>query len=124
MLPDANPLIRTITTELGCREDPAVPPLASVKNFLLSRNLLLIVDNWEHLIDACAEVADAISKACHSIEILASSLEPLGVDGQIAWRGPSMSVPRNDAELSVTRLRDPDSVRLFVERASGLMASR
>jgi predicted ATPase/class 3 adenylate cyclase/DNA-binding CsgD family transcriptional regulator len=66
---------------------------------------LLIVDNCEHLIDACAEVVDTILRRCPSMTMLATSREPLGVEGETTWRVPSMDVPTDAVALFADRAR-------------------
>jgi predicted ATPase/DNA-binding NarL/FixJ family response regulator len=77
---------------------------------LAGRRLLLILDNCEHLVEACAEVATALLHACHDLRILATSREPLGVAGEVRWPVPPLGVPGGAAP-------DGEAVQLFVERA-------
>src|SRR5262249_294001 len=73
---------------------------------------LLVLDNCEHLLDACAEVATALFDRCASLTILATSREPLGVEGEQVFRVPSLVLPTEDAPPT-----SPEAVRLFLERA-------
>ena len=54
--------------------------------------LLLVMDNCEHLLDACAQLVDALLRACPDLRVLATSREALGLTGEIAWRVPSLTV--------------------------------
>jgi predicted ATPase len=63
-----------------------------LQNFLRSKNLLLVLDNCEHLIQACAQMCDTLLRACPSIKILATSREALGEAGETAYRVPSLAV--------------------------------
>ncbi len=86
------------------------------------RELMLVVDNCEHLIDACAELAGSLLRACPNLRILATSREPLRVSGEVTWRVPSLALP------AAALAPDPDvldayaAVRLFGERASDVVA--
>src|SRR6266542_512575 len=76
-LADAALVPRAVATVLGLREDAGRPILATLTDFLSARNLLLILDNCEHVVEACAHLADALLRACPKVVILASSREAL-----------------------------------------------
>ena len=76
----------------------------------------MLLDNCEHVIGACAKLADALLRNCPNIVLLATSREPLGIDGERVHRVPSMDTPgENDA---VEVIRNSEAVRLFAERAA------
>jgi len=79
--------------------------------------LLLVLDNCEHLIGSCAEVADGLLRACPRLRILATSREPLGVPGEVTWRVPSLPFPADPPQASPGDLGRFEAVRLFAERA-------
>jgi predicted ATPase/DNA-binding CsgD family transcriptional regulator len=79
--------------------------------------LLLVLDNCEHLIGSCAEVADDLLRACPRLRILATSREPLGVPGEVTWRVPSLPFPADPRSAAPGDLGRFEAVRLFVERA-------
>ena len=79
------------------------------------RELLLVLDNCEHLIRSCAEVADGLLRACPQLRILATSREPLGVPGEVTWRVPSLPFPAG--QVPPEDLGRFEAVRLFAERA-------
>jgi predicted ATPase/class 3 adenylate cyclase len=93
---------------------PLVPSMRNVRGDLLenlrARNLLLVLDNCEHLIDAAADLVDEILGTCPEVRVLATSREALEVDGERAYTVPSLSVPASGDT-------DSDAVRLFVDRA-------
>ncbi len=91
-------------------------PLADV---LSRRELLLILDNCEHLLEATARLVDKVLDSCPRLRILATSREALGVEGEIRWPIPPLSVPEPQAAPSPEQLGTYESVRLFVERARG-----
>jgi non-specific serine/threonine protein kinase len=116
---------QAVAEPLGVRAEAEVPVQQALLDFLRTRELLLVVDNCEHLIDACATLAEAILRSCPSVHILATSREPLHIAGEIAWRVPSLSLP--DASAQPTqRLLESEAVRLFADRAlasAGLVVS-
>ena len=99
--------------------DRGGPPVEAIASFLDTHELLLILDNCEHLIAACAQfVEQLLRRCCLDLRILATSREPLGIPGEVAWRVPSLSLPPaepSDAGMSV--VAQSGAVRLFVERA-------
>ena len=84
---------------------------------LAERRLLIVLDNCEHLLDACARLAAALLRACPDVVVLATSREPLRVGGEVTWRTPSLALPDLQALPPLDRLAELESVRLFVERA-------
>jgi predicted ATPase/class 3 adenylate cyclase len=112
--PDAVP--KTVAGILGVREEPGRPIIESVCDALRERRLLLVLDNCEHLVDACAKLADALLRSCPQVSLLATSREPLRIDGERVHRIPSLAVPTADA--TVESLAGYESVRLFHERAT------
>ena len=109
---------QAVATALGVREDGRRPILESLQAHLASRELLLVLDNCEHLIGACAVLADALLRACSGLRILATSREPLGIAGELLWRVPSLSIPERMTTYSLESLRQYDATRLFAERAA------
>src|SRR6185436_20179536 len=83
---------------------------------LRARRLLLVLDNCEHLVGACAELAYDLLRACPEPSILTTSREPLRVIGETVWRVPSLARPDATA-VDLGRVWEFESVRLFAERA-------
>jgi predicted ATPase/class 3 adenylate cyclase len=102
----------------GVREEPGRPLLATLTDALRPKRLLLVLDNCEHLLDACARLADALLRACPQVRILATSREPLGMAGEAPYRVPSLALPEPGSRPSVEALTHYEAVRLFVERAT------
>ena len=94
-------------------------PLTVLTDYLHSKKLLLVVDNCEHLIDACAQLCDSLLHACPNLRIIASSREALGIDGESAYRVPSLSVVDSNSRLEI--IEQAESVRLFIERANTVL---
>ncbi|MEU5096465.1 BTAD domain-containing putative transcriptional regulator [Streptomyces sp. NPDC020996] len=90
----------------------------SLIGMLRTRSALLVLDNCEHLVDACAAFVDRLLAACQGVRVLATSREPLGLPGEAQYPVQPMQVPPQGTELA--RAQEYDSVRLFVERARAI----
>ncbi len=138
-LADPSLIVQTIANVLAVREQPTRSLIAVLRDFLRDKCLLLILDNCEHLIEACAQLADEVLHASSQLRIVASSREPLGIAGESIYRVPPLSVPvlspesrvlsdkSEDAASSDTAqgrlsIQEFESVRLFVERAQAARA--
>jgi predicted ATPase/DNA-binding SARP family transcriptional activator len=82
---------------------------------LRPKNMLLILDNCEHLLDACAQIADTLLKNCPNLKILTTSREPLGITGEAQYHVPSLELP--DFQQILERLLHYESIQLFEQRA-------
>lgn len=113
---------RQIASALNVRETPGQELLQTVAEKIRPKRLLLVLDNCEHLLNACAQACDALLRFCPGLRILATSREALGIPGEKVWPVPGLTTP-DVAGLptqGATRLRvleSYESVRLFVERA-------
>jgi non-specific serine/threonine protein kinase len=87
---------------------------------LASRELLLVLDNCEHVIGSSATLADALLRSAPRLTILATSREPLRVPGEVIFRVPSLAIPDPDAAETPATLLDYEAVRLFVDRAGAV----
>jgi non-specific serine/threonine protein kinase len=91
---------------------------------LHARNLLILLDNCEHLLAVCAQFADTVLRACPHLKILVSSREALGVTGETTYRVPSLSCPAPTSDfLSLSSPTQYDAVRLFIDRARMILPS-
>ena len=99
-----------VANALGLEDQPTRGALETSIEFLRTRSALLVVDNCEHLIDACAVLCETILSACVNVRILATSREPLRIPGETTWRVPSLGLA-DDAHAS------GEAVRLFIDRA-------
>ncbi len=108
----------TMAEVLGVREESARPALDMLVDYLRKRRLLLVLDNCEHLIAVCAEVAQRLLSASPDLRILASSREALGISGEVTWRVPSLACPDAAERLAPEQVASYEAVRLFVERAA------
>ncbi len=112
---DESMVASTAAGALGIRGRPGGSDLDALLDALAVQEALLILDNCEHLIATCAEVADAILRRCPKVRLLATSREPLGVGGETVYRVPSLSLPSPDDDPA--SLSSSDAVVLFLERA-------
>jgi non-specific serine/threonine protein kinase len=85
---------------------------------LHEKKLLLVLDNCEHLVDACARMADKILRAAPNTRILASSRESLGIGGEVTYRVPSLGLPDVNYLPPVEALSQYEAVKLFIDRAT------
>lgn len=103
---------------IGVQEKKDLDPLQTVIEHLASARSLVIIDNCEHLIAACAEVSGALLKGCPPLTLVATSREPLGIPGETTWRVPSLSLPPEETEpVEIETLTEYEAARLFVDRA-------
>jgi predicted ATPase/DNA-binding CsgD family transcriptional regulator len=108
---------KEVAEALGVSERPAQQLTGTLAEVLRDRELLLVVDNCEHLLEATARLVDSLLDSCPHLSILATSREVIGVEGETRWLVPPLSVPGDGS--SPGELQDYESVRLFVERAGG-----
>jgi non-specific serine/threonine protein kinase len=108
----------TVAGVLGVRSAPDQPIDVALQTQLRERRLLLVLDNCEHLIEACARLAHGILRGGLGPRILATSREALGIDGEVSWRVPSLAVPSADAVPSLPALAHTEAVQVFVDRAA------
>src|SRR6185369_15264507 len=102
-LADASQIIPTMAQVFGLQEHPFGPLNTLLMDYLRDKKILLILDNCEHLIEACARLANDLLHQCTGLKILASSREALGIAGEVAQHTASLA--------------DSESTRLFMERA-------
>jgi predicted ATPase len=87
---------QAVASASGVREQPYRSLVDTLVDHLREKDLLLILDNCEHLIEACAQLASSLLRSCPRLRVLATSREPLGVEGEAVWLVPSLSVPDTD----------------------------
>ena len=109
---------QAVAQALGVREFPTQPLPESLKNFLREKQLLLILDNCEHLIDACAQLAHDLLIQCANLRILATSREALDIIGEFEYQVQPLPLPAPGRLSLVDLLLDYESIRLFNERAN------
>jgi predicted ATPase/class 3 adenylate cyclase/DNA-binding CsgD family transcriptional regulator len=119
LAPVAEPelVARTVAAALGVREAPGQPMLDTLVEAIDDRDLLLILDNAEHVLDAVTSLADAIIASCPRACVLVTSREPLGTSGEHVFRVPGLAVPPADL-AAPDQLAAFESVQLFAEHAA------
>ena len=110
-------LPQVVAESLGVQEQPNRPLTATLAEALRAKEMLVVLDNCEHLVGAVAGLADGLLDACPRIHILATSRERLNVAGEVVWSVPPLSVPDAERPHNPEGLRVCESARLFVERA-------
>jgi predicted ATPase/DNA-binding SARP family transcriptional activator/Tfp pilus assembly protein PilF len=114
-------LTQAIAAVLGLRERPDTPLITSLTNYLRNREMLLLLDNCEHLIDSCAQIAETLLLACPKLQILATSREALDIDGERIFQVNPLSLPDPANPPPLEKLLDYDAVHLFIDRAKALL---
>jgi non-specific serine/threonine protein kinase len=111
---------QAVARVLGVVDQPGHAIQEALTALLRSRHSLLLLDNCEHLIGACAELVRALLSECPRVTVLATSREPLRVPGEMTWRVSSLAVPDPSVSLPLDELQDYGAIRLFVERATAV----
>lgn len=126
-LTDPTLVPRAMARSLGLREAPDARLMEALSKSLGSKDLLLVLDNCEHLTTACAGLVETLLQAAPNLKVLATSREPLQVPGEKAWLVPSLLMPE---PKQILRDGDPtaslmkyDGIRLLVERAASILPS-
>src|SRR6266545_6303623 len=92
-LSDPTLVTQTVASTLSVREQPGRTILDALTDYVRAKNMLLILDNCEHLIQTCAQLADTLLRTAPQLKILATSRESLGIAGETAYRVPSLPLP-------------------------------
>lgn len=112
-----------IINAVGIREVPNRSPLNTLVEALRTRQLLLVVDNCEHLIADCAQIVSTLLRNCPQVKIIASSREALSVEGETIWALFPLSLPdfqRDEPLLDAEQIAQLEAVQLFMERATAV----
>jgi predicted ATPase/class 3 adenylate cyclase len=105
-----------ICQALGIAAQPGRPVLQALLDALAPQDVLIVLDNCEHLIGGCAKTADAVLRGCPRVHLVATSREPLGIGGETIYRVPPLSLP-GPGDTGVPAAESSDAVALFAERA-------
>jgi len=108
---------RTTSIAIGLRDEPQRPVIDMLCDYLSKKKMLIILDNCEHLVDACAQLVDRILHAAADVRILTGSREALGIAGEVTYRVPSLGLPDVDNLPVLESLNQYEAVRLFIDRA-------
>jgi predicted ATPase/DNA-binding CsgD family transcriptional regulator len=116
-LRDAELVTKAVMSSLGLRDESSRWPVSRLIDYVASKRLLIVLDNCEHLVDACAVLADAMLREAPLMRILATSRQPLGVAGETIVQVHPLSVPAADERVTPDRLAQSEAVALLLERA-------
>ena len=114
---DENLIPQVIAGSLNVREISDEPLIETLKMYLKPKEVLLVIDNCEHLIRDCAHYAEQLLAACPRLKILATSIESLGIFNETTWQVPSLPLPESQRSLSPKELKEYSSIELFNARA-------
>ncbi|MGH8714907.1 MAG: ATP-binding protein [Casimicrobiaceae bacterium] len=117
-LSDARLVPQAVASVLGVTEEAGRPVIEALVKLATERRMLLILDNCEHLVDACAELARQLLQSGQHLRILTSSREPLHVAGETIYPVPALATPDPSQSISVADLAHFEAVRLFADRAA------
>jgi len=115
---DAGLVRNAVMAGLDLRDQAGTEPLALLLAYLRDRELLLVVDNCEHVLDPAAELVSAIVRAAPGVRVVATSREPLSVPGEHVIPVPPLELPAADGTQPLDQLRENEAVSLFTERAA------
>jgi len=113
-------LVPTIAAALGLSERNQRWTAGTLQDYLRDRQLLLLLDNCEHLVEACAVLVDSFLSCCPDLRVLATSREPFGIRGEQTYPVRPLSIPDPDEAFDGSPARS-ESVTLFVERARAVL---
>jgi predicted ATPase/DNA-binding CsgD family transcriptional regulator len=122
-LRDAALVGNALMAALDLRDQVATEPLALLLSYLRDTQLLLVVDNCEHLLPAAARLVTDVIRAAPGVRVIATSREPLSVPGEHVVPVPSLDLPPADPAMPLPRLRQNDAITLFAERAAAASGS-
>ena len=114
---DPNLVPQTLASVLGMKEEPGKSVSETLVENLRAKDMVILLDNCEHLLDTCAKLADDLVRHCPKVLVLATSREALGIAGERSYRVPSLSSPNPDVDKTPESLSHFESVRLFIDRA-------
>lgn len=133
LAPITDPAVVPVTAAhtLGLPDQPGRSPLEILVRFIADRDVLLLLDNCEHLLDSCGELAMALLTGCPRLIVLATSREPIGLAGEVIWRVPSLGLEDEAVELFIDRAQharpgfrltgdDSERVRDICRRLDGM----
>jgi predicted ATPase/DNA-binding SARP family transcriptional activator len=116
-LEDRSLVPQAVADVLGVSEEPGRPLFETLESEVKAKSLLLVLDNAEHVVDACAGLAERVLGAGEAVQVLATSREPLGVAGEMTWTVPPLTVPPETLADDASQVTSYEAPRLFLDRA-------
>ncbi len=120
---DGHLVLQAIASVIGVKDEPGLTVSDALVAYVRDRKLLLVLDNCEHVVAACADIAKAILQAGKDARILASSRESLNISGEAIYPVPPLEVPMAEARISIDAVLQSEATRFFAERASAMQPS-
>jgi len=117
-LTDPSLVPQAVAKALGLGEQANQPVADMLVRYVSDKELLLVLDNCEHLLAAVTDLSYQLLRACPTLRILATSREKLNTEGEVVWRVPALSLPNPQTKVNPHTLPRYEAVRLFVERAT------
>jgi predicted ATPase/class 3 adenylate cyclase len=117
---DASLVPNVLMNTFQLREEAGRASLDALIDFLRAKTVLLVLDNCEHLIEACARLAHELLTQCPNLKILATSREALGIAGEVIYQVPTLALPDPNHLPPLDSLTQYDAVHLFIERATAV----
>jgi predicted ATPase/DNA-binding SARP family transcriptional activator/DNA-binding CsgD family transcriptional regulator len=116
-LSESELVAQEVANILGVQERPDEPLADALAEALAGKEMLLVLDNCEHLVEEAARLVDTLLASCPHLNVLATSREPLGVSGEVNWAVPPLSLPdATNGKATAEAMMSYEAVRLFVER--------
>jgi predicted ATPase/DNA-binding SARP family transcriptional activator len=115
---EADPLAQVISKALRIPETPSLSPMEEVIEYLTEKEILIVLDNCEHLVEACAILVSRLISECPNVNILATSREMLGVPGERSWLLPPLSLAGKEASDDRMNNTQSEAVTLFIARTT------
>ena len=120
-LSSAEQVPQAVAFVLGVKEESGRPLVDALRKFVKDRRLLLVLDNCEHVLDACAKLASALLQAGAHVKVMATSREALHATGEFVYPLSTLAVPAPDEAASLDALSRYEAVRLFRDRAAAAL---
>ncbi|MBB5159600.1 ATP-binding protein [Saccharopolyspora phatthalungensis] len=120
-LEDEGLVPQAVVTALGIYDQSTRWTPETVADRLGDQQLLLVIDNCEHVLQSCAVMVATLLRDCPNLRVLATSRQALGIAGERVWPLAALAVPEADAEIPAQRLTEFEAVSLFVDRATAVV---
>ncbi len=117
---DAAAVPQALATVLGVKEEAGRPVIEAVYHYVRDKRLLVVLDNCEHVLHACAELAKQLLQAGPAVKVLASSRDVLRIAGEVVYQVPALTAPNPNKKLSLEALAAHEAVRLLVDRVAAV----
>ncbi len=115
-LTDSNLIAERINAALKVPDQPDKPPIKTLVDYLRHKELLLLLDNTEHLVQKCAELVEHLLAYCPKLVVLTTSREALFISGEMTLQIPSLSLPSEGEAATLGDIRSTEAVQLFLAR--------